>query len=255
MIDEHLTLCLKISQPDWIEKLKNGEAWFGKINNYIEEAEKNNNNEQGDRFEGVFARCKRASELIGRYSNLLGDDLEIVDDGDYCFLRRKSSRLLKALCMYGIKNSDLQIIEIINDSETNPFVKFRYDIDERMYNNFLQDGSSPSEVAGFYASAGHFNEAIENSLYKNGYFWKRAMIQYDIDVTAEFCIDISDDYPELWHKRCDLCYQHESRIIVYDFNDEVKGLKIHFSPVGLNSGNCAMGALYIEGTGYGIPIE
>ena len=46
MFEDRLAICLKISQPVWIEKLRNGEAWFGKIDNYIKQAEENNNNEQ-----------------------------------------------------------------------------------------------------------------------------------------------------------------------------------------------------------------
>lgn len=38
-------------------------AWFGAIDGYIEEAIKTGNNEQGDKYEGVFARVKRTPSL------------------------------------------------------------------------------------------------------------------------------------------------------------------------------------------------
>lgn len=255
MFEDRLAICLKISQPVWIEKLRNGEAWFGKIDNYIKQAEENNNNEQGDKFEGVFARCKRTSLLVHECIETLGDDLEIINDEDYCYLRRKSCRLLKAFCLYGIRNSDLEITGVLEENDITPKVKFHYDIAPKMYNDFLQDGSSPSEVAGLYASAGHINEAIEKTLNTGNYRWKRNVIKYDIDITSEFCLDISDDYPELWHKRKDLSYQHESRIVIYDFDDSVKGLIIKYNPVGIHSANCAKGQLYLEGTGYAACIK
>ena len=45
------------------------------------QAETSNNNEQGDKYEGVFARCKKDSHLVGECHNLLGDDLEVIGDG------------------------------------------------------------------------------------------------------------------------------------------------------------------------------
>lgn len=250
MYEDKLAFCLKISQPVWIEKLYNGEAWFGKINGFIEQAEKEKNNEQGDKYEGVFARCKRASPLVIKYSNLLGADLEIIDDGDFCMLRRKSSRLMKVFCMYGIRNSDLEITEVMDPEATESMVKYRYNVSEKMYKGFLQDGISASEVAGFYASAGHINEAIEKSLLNRGDRWARAMVQYDIDLASEFCIDISQDYPELWHKRKDLSYQHESRIVIYDFDDTVNGILVPYHLLDQNSANWAIGELYFEGTAH-----
>ena len=59
MLEENLVICIKISQKKWIDKLRAGSAWFGEINNYIVQAETSNNNEQGDKYEGVFARCKK----------------------------------------------------------------------------------------------------------------------------------------------------------------------------------------------------
>lgn len=59
MQDERLVICIKISQKKWIEELQKGSAWFGAINNYIVKAEETNNNEQGDKYEGVFCAVQK----------------------------------------------------------------------------------------------------------------------------------------------------------------------------------------------------
>ena len=246
MDTDSLALCLKISQPKWIKKLSEGSAWFGKIDGYIKKAIETNNDDQGDRYEGVFARLHKKSLDIDKYKVSLGDDLEIIEDVDYCFLRRKSSRVQKAFCMYGIRLSDLTIIDVYNPDSKVPKGKFRCNIDAKMYNGFLQDGGKAVDVAGFYCSAGHLHEALEKALSAKGYRWKRDMIQYDIDLNKEFVIEPTDGYPELWHKRKDLSYQHESRIIIYD-NNEIDGIELEYDQLKKNSGNWAMGELYLEG--------
>lgn len=247
MYDDSLVLCLKISQSKWIELLKNGSAWFGKIDGYIKKAIESNNDDQGDRYEGIFAHVRKDAIEVDKYRAALGDDLEIVDDGDFYFLRRKSSRMQKAFCLYGIKKSELTVIEVYNPEAESPVGKFRYNISPRMYNGFLQDGGTAADVAGYYCSAGHINCALEEALRLKGHRWKRAMIQYDIDLNSEFIIEPTDGYPELWHKRKELSYQHESRIIIYDDAD-IDGIALPYTPLKENSGNWAMGELYIKGT-------
>ena len=57
-------LYVKIAEDKWAEKLKDGCAWFGTINGYIKKAEEEHNDEQGDKYEGVFARLKKGSPVI-----------------------------------------------------------------------------------------------------------------------------------------------------------------------------------------------
>lgn len=246
MYDDSLVFCLKISQPKWIKLFRDGSAWFGKIDNYIKKALESNNDDQGDRYEGIFAHVRKDSAEVEKYQTALSEDLEIIDDGDFCFLRRKSSRKQKAFCLYGIKKSELTIIEVYNPEAETPIGRFRCNISPKMYDGFLQDGGTAADVAGYYCSAGHINDALEKTLRLNGYYWKRAMIQYDIDLNAEFIIEPSEGYPELWHKRKDLSYQHESRIIIYD-NTDIDGIALPYIPLKENSGNWAMGELYLEG--------
>lgn len=154
-----------------------------------------------------------------------------------------------AFCMYGIKNTELQIQPDSLYIENNiKKAKFSYVIDSKMYSDFLQDGTASADITGFYCSAGHINEAIEKELNKNGYYWIRKMVKYDIDLDKEFYIEPSKDYPELMHKRKDLSYQHESRFLVFDFENEKTGFSLDYIPLSNNSGEFALGELYIEGT-------
>lgn len=245
---QDLVFCMKVSQQKWIEKLRDGEAWFGAINGYIKKAEESNNNEQGDKYEGVFARCKKNSLIIQNSQQKFGDDLEIIDDGEFCFLRRKSCRAMLAFCMYGIKKNELALVGEIDSTKEIKTCEFEYRFEQKMYQSFLQDGTSPSEVAGFYGSAGHIIDSIGEALIKNNYKWKIKIVNYDIDLTKEFYIEPQSDYPELWHKRKDLAYQHEIRFIIYNKLQNLNGVVINYSPISTSSANVAVGQLYFTGT-------
>lgn len=245
---DRLFLCMKISQSTWIKSLQEGNAWFGMINNYILQAERSGNNEQGDRYEGVFARCSKDSPLITFNSLRFGNDLEVVDDGDYVLLRRRSSRKACAFCMYGVRYSDLTQFGDVDSTGSEPSVTFRYDIEQKMFDNFLQDGTDPTSVTGFYCSAGHLIDALEKALISGGYRWKRDCVQYDIDPESTFYVEPTSSYPELWHKRKDLSYQHEVRIVIYKDPSPQKGICIKYPPLTTHSGNMGQGQLYIGGT-------
>lgn len=245
---DKLCLCMKISQAEWIDSLRAGNAWFGKIDNYILQAERSGNNEQGDKYEGFFARCLKTSPIVSYNKDRFGDDLEIVDDGEYVLLRRKSSRKFCAFCMYGIRYSDLILIGDVDLSGSEPTRAFKYDIDRKMYDGFLQDGSASSTVTGFYCSAGHLIDALESTLNAKGYKWSRECIKYDMDPNASFYFEPSGSYPELWHKRKDLSYQHEVRIVVFKDPSPEKGICIKYPPLTSHSANIAQGELYIKGT-------
>lgn len=96
---------------------------------------------------------------------------------------------------------------------------------------------------------------IELSLQKEGYKWIRNMVQYDIDISGEFFIEPKDNYPELFHKRIDLEYQHEVRVLILNTTPGREGISISYRPVSVQSGNFALGELYLEGTAIFKQIE
>lgn len=98
--------CMKIAKPRWAKSLRDGTAWFGSVESYIQKAQKDHNDEQGDAFEGVFARVGRFSNELINCMKKFGNDLEIIPDGEYCLLRRKSIRKACVFCMYGLTPQD-----------------------------------------------------------------------------------------------------------------------------------------------------
>lgn len=51
--------CMKIASPRWAKSLSDGTAWFGSVESYIQKAQKDHNDEQGDEFEGIIMVPKK----------------------------------------------------------------------------------------------------------------------------------------------------------------------------------------------------
>lgn len=215
-MNKEIVLCLKINEEKWIRKIYEGSVCFNHVGVFIEKAEKNGNNEQGNRFEGVFARLPKSDARVKNFYSLLGDDLEIIDDVTHVILRRKSSRAIPVFCMYGVK-----IDEILTNDEPQKgsdgvfYVTLQYHVPEKMYKGFLDNAvMEHNPVWGFYASSGHFCNALEKSLNIEGLVFAKQLVAYDLDLTEDFILDINESYSELFHKRKELSYQHEIRYIL-----------------------------------------
>ena len=57
-----IVLCMKINEKQWVEAIRDGSLCFNRAGYFIEQAEEKGNNEQGDKYEGVFARIKKLME-------------------------------------------------------------------------------------------------------------------------------------------------------------------------------------------------
>lgn len=203
-----IVLCMKVNEEKWIRKLKGGQAYFNFVEKFIEKAEKEGNNEQGDKYEGVFARIKKNDVRLTELRERFKDDLEVISDSDHVMLRRKSSRNIRIFCMYGIRKNELKIdAESVREVDGEYYGVADYCCSSKMYSGFLNG----NDVWGFYASTGHFCDAIERALDGENLQYRKTLIQYDIDLNKEFYIEPDDDYEELNHKRSDLKYQHEIR--------------------------------------------
>ena len=200
-------------------------AWFGAIDGYIEEAIKTGNNEQGDKYEGVFARVKKNSFLMYHFMGMLGDDFESFDDendNSYCFLRRKSSRYVCAFCMYGVAESDLKRLGKPIFKNNQWLGNYECKISKEMFDRFLQ---TRERVAGCYVSVGHFFDALAE---ETEHPMARGIVQYDIDLTKEFCIVPDERYGELFHKRKDLDYQKEIRHLILNKDPNKPGIPVTY---------------------------
>jgi hypothetical protein len=209
-------------------------AWFGAINGYIEETIKTGNNEQGDMYEGVFARVKKNSFLMYHFMEMLGDDFESFEDendNSYCFLRRKSSRYVCAFCMYGVAETDLKKLGEPYLKDNQWYGNYESKISKEMFKKFLQ---THENVAGCYFSVGHFYDALMDGIKQP---MARGVVQYDIDLTKEFCIVPDEKYSELFHKRKDLAYQNELRCLLINKDQHKPGIPVTYKM--LTDGNAS----------------
>ncbi len=238
----NIELCMKVSEKRWIESLRKGKVCFNPVDKFIKQAEIDGNNEQGDKYEGIFARIKANDVRLTNLRNRFGDDLEEIAEDEYILLRRKSSRKVPIFCVYGIRKDELKIRENSVKDEAGEYkCTVDYNFPDKIYNGFL----GCADVWGFYASSGHFCAAIEEALGKSHLSYTKSVISYDIDPNNEFYFEPDSDYSELNHKRKDLEYQHEIRYRLLDFPRDDKYL-LDYVPLSDHSCGIAPGALRLE---------
>lgn len=237
-----VVLFVKVSQKQWVESLRNGTVCFNPVDIFIKKAELENNNEQGDKYEGVFARLKTSDELVNKLKIRFGEDLEIIPDVDHVLLRRKSARKVPIFCIYGVRKNELEPIKnSVHKVDGEYFCTVIYHFPQKIYDGFL----GINDVWGFYASSGHFLSAIEKVFIKNKLNCKKAIVNYDIDLDKEFYFEPDDEYSELIHKRKDLSYQHEIRYRLLDFPQNQQYL-VKYRPLSSKSCGIAQGALLLK---------
>ena len=240
--DNHIYFCLKIGEKKWIRALKDGQICFNIVNCYIKKAETGCNNEQGDLYEGVFARLHKTNPKITEMQDKLRSDLEIIPDGDYVMLRRYSTRNIPIFCIYGIFREDLKPIgDVIKNDDGTYTIKTRIDISTKMYKDFL----NKEDIWGFYVSSGHFFESVESALREKKYAFKRNRINYTEKSKKEYFIEPTDNRDELFYKHPCYSYQNEERILLPDLQRDDK-LTLNYESVGNRSGNIASGGLFME---------
>lgn len=234
--------CLKIS--DYAEEWLKGKAWLSKIDCYIQEAEKTNNNEQGDRYEGVFAHIKKSDFRVGLCKRMFGSDLEIIDDEEMVFLRRKSARNVFALCLYCQDSNDVKCIgnDYYNKNGEHQ-VKCSGMISDKMFSGFLQNRKKESEIKGFYSIAVDLKSSIENAFKSEKLEYDCDLVRYDVDIHSEYFFEPDSNYSELFHKRNDLSYQKELRYIVFS-NNSNNGFSLNFNKIE-NSGVVKGKSVYV----------
>lgn len=206
--------CMKIAKPRWAKSLRDGTAQFGSVESYIQKAQKDHNDEQGDAFEGVFARVGRFSNELINCMKKFGNDLEIIPDGEYCLLRRKSIRKACVFCMYGLTPQDFLPIGELYYIDGVKVCDFQHTVSQKMFEGFLDDKEKAASVC---ASIGHLNEAISKGASDVGYTIRRQELKYDLDFTREFMIagiEPGSPYEELFHKQKRFSYQHELRSLL-----------------------------------------
>ena len=244
-----IPVCLKVGQERWIRSLSEGTACFNRAGFFIEKAAQTGNNEQGDLYEGVFARLRQDNPLLLQTIERFKDDIELIYDGEYTILRRSSARNIPIFCMYGIRKDELNVVKesVYFDKISRQYKgKVHYDFPEKLYRGFL-DFPEKTVTWNFLCSAGHLFDSIEAALRKNRYTYSKCVVKYDIDISKEFYIepDAEGPYSELTHKRIDLAYQHEVRFFLPE-NPTSNKILVTYEPISLHSGGITPGECYAE---------
>ena len=228
---------MKIGEKKWIKKLREGSACFSPLGDFIEQGEKTGNNEQGDKFEGVFARLKNDDPRIEEMQEKFGLDLEIIPDGEYMKLRRKSIRKIPVFCLYGFYKEDAEVVSEIANGVGNHQYLLKYEFPDKMYEEFLNSGNpngEKKEQCEIAFSVGHFQKAIEIELDKKNVRHEVKKIKYDLPEEGEFFIEPTDEYNELIHKAPRYGYQKELRWILPDIRQTGKYI-LEYNPLGEHS--------------------
>lgn len=138
-----------------------------------------------------------------------GNDLEIIPDGEYCLLRRKSIRKACVFCMYGLTPQDFLPIGEPYYIDGVKVCDFQHTVSQKMFEGFLDNKEKAASVC---ASIGHLNEAISKGASDAGCTIRRQELKYDLDFTREFMIagiEPGSPYEELFYKQKRFSYQHE----------------------------------------------
>ncbi|MBE6111694.1 MAG: hypothetical protein E7195_01580 [Peptococcaceae bacterium] len=215
--EDSLIALFRFGKQKWQDQIIAGKLSFSCVNSYIEQAEATGNDEQGDRFEAVFARLKLSDTRIEEMKKLLGNDLEIIDDGDYKLLRRKSARFRPVFCLYGYHIKDVFAENDINSSGKR---LIKHELNAKMYSGFsdiiqlesmknvLDDTNRMKTV--FFANTLIFRTMIALTIDK--ILYKIGLVNYDEFGKETFFIEPTNDYNELLYKFPRYKYQHEVRI-------------------------------------------
>ena len=240
--DSQILFGMKFSEKRWLESLRNGTVCFSPVGDFIRQGQITGNNEQGDKYEGIFARLRRDDSRIAEMANLLKDDLQIIDDGGYFLLRRKSCYTVPVFCIYGGYPEDGRIL-VRNELPNGDYKTTIAFIPSKRFNNFNTSTSEGNNADSWYMgfSIGHMEGAINHELDTNNVKYNFRKVRYEIPDEGEFFIFPDPDYPELMYKTKHFSYQKESRWILWDVHQTDKYLLKYQSmsqrSVNISNGN------------------
>lgn len=203
----------RFSPKQYMDFFLNGEFNFGCPGAYIEEAIKEGNNEQGDKYEAVFARLKKGDARISDARDCLKDDLEIIEDGQYVLLRRNSAKLVPTFCFFNYIIEDLRKGE--KGEPKNGILPVTLVFDERMYSGFASGTSEAEKLTVAAIKVQGFLPRAKEIIFSEIGVKSRARmkeVDYKLRGNDTFFIPPSDSYDELFYKRPKYDYQHEGRI-------------------------------------------
>ena len=229
----------RFDEARWIRNLISGQVSFSCVENFLKSYKKDGNVVRGDTFEGVFAHLSRTDDRVQKAIREIGSDLEIIDDGDYVYLRRHSIKKIPVFCIYMIDGETL-----VKNIDSAGVHDVEIIFDSRLVEGFSKSDSDNEDehinILSIYPE--QFITPIFNYCLEQGVKIKRDKVKYQ-NIHGDYYVEPTDKYDELFVK--DICYdyQQEERMIlpksqVYgDYNRYNLDLQpfeyIHISPVNM----------------------
>lgn len=217
MISEENSLILfKFGEYKWMKKIQEGEISFSCPGSYIDIAKRTGNNEQGDIDEGVFARLKKGDSRIREAAERLKDDLEIISDGEYVKLKRKSTYFVPTFCFYSYRVKD----SLSTNIQKSGVQQIQHKFDDKMFSEFSSDPirnvlSTESYPATLIIQVEPFKYLLGGELLKQGIDHQIKHINYTEFEKDEFYIEPTERREELFYKFPKYSYQKEARVCLH----------------------------------------
>lgn len=214
-------LVFRFGKQKWIDLETRGKLSLPCPGKFIYQAIQTGNLQQGDPREAVFARLKKSDAKIEEMQHLLGKDLEILEDGAFCLLRRRSAKMKPIYCVYAYTAED-----ILNDGQPKESGNLiaRHDFDPLMYESFASSTGVRNVVteaerfSQLTIRAKPFIDRITIALVLSGHRFQSKLVDYDRFKAETFFVPPTDDYDELFFKFPEYSYQHECRFCINDFS-------------------------------------
>lgn len=242
--DNDIIMFFRFSEQRWIDAIIQGKLSFSCAGAYVHQAKTTDNEIQGDRYEGIFARLENDDKRITLMKDKLGNDLITIPDGDYTLLRRKSAMLKPIFCLYGYK-----AIDALRDAGEELHAgmnTIRHEFDPNMFAGFSGDWKSTviaddRRFTVLILEPKPFVDRIKLSLLSNGISYKMGIVDYEKRGNKTFFIEPTSSYDELFCKDPMYAYQYEARICL----KQIRFLSI-FERFPLEIGKLPEGAYKID---------
>lgn len=223
----------RFGEQQWILNEVSGNLSFFCPGKFIWQAQHSENDVQGDQCEAIFARLRADDPRIEEMQATLKSDLEVIPDGPFCLLRRKSAKLKPIYCYYAYKAKDA--LEDGKPQHPGRLI-IRHDFRKSMYTGFTTFQEGSNVIADDYRMTilalkpKAFLDSIKYSLFENNYSYEMGPVNYELLQNETFFIPPTPEYNELFYKSPKFRYQYEGRIclknITFSHIFERKPLKI-----------------------------
>lgn len=209
----------RFSEQRWIDAIIKGELSFSCAKAFVKQAIDTNNEIQGDKYEGTFARLYPDDRRISEMKELLRNDLEMIFEGDFVLLRRRSAMFKPIFCFYAYKAIDA-LDNIADDAVIGENI-IRHNFDSRMFSGFANGNWNCNVVADdrrftiLTLQPNYFINRIKFWTKYNNISYVMKPVDYEQQATETFFIEPTEQYEELFCKRPRYAYQYECRICLH----------------------------------------